>query len=210
MPGVKKEPSDDSAQASVVGTQPTAWRDAGVDRPGRFFQLAEQHADSLFLLQLSSTLPFPQRPPRSPDVSAMDVVVGAGGIAGDGATNEPRGATMAAAAGERDVGNGVDEPAASVAGVLDRLPEGLIGKLRIHRSGRTTLMLNGVEFCLLDGSAGSFLQQAVAIDCEPGMPTGRCEVLGNVQERFVAVADVEQLLSAKMAADASLSQPMLE
>jgi len=73
---------------------------------------------------------------------------------------------------------------------LSRLPDGKIGKLKIHKSGKVRMEIAGLPFCVDQGSA-IFFQQELGCIC----PLAKEYVnLGAVQSRVVLTPDVAALL----------------
>lgn len=72
------------------------------------------------------------------------------------------------------------------------LPEGRIGKLLIHKSGRVRLKMGDVLMDVNCGTPWPFHQQLVAINVrEEG---GHCVFLGNVKKRAICTLNISQLL----------------
>ncbi|XP_069581915.1 DNA-directed RNA polymerase III subunit RPC4 isoform X2 [Brachyistius frenatus] len=77
--------------------------------------------------------------------------------------------------------------------VLSQLPEGLLGKLQIRRSGKVELKLGDIVMDVSEGAAFSFLQQLVSVRLSDGR-TGDMMVLGNVHHKLVLSPDFQALL----------------
>ncbi|XP_070707677.1 DNA-directed RNA polymerase III subunit RPC4 [Pempheris klunzingeri] len=77
--------------------------------------------------------------------------------------------------------------------VLSQLPEGLLGKLQIRKSGKVELKLGDVIMDVSEGAAFSFLQQLVSVRLSDGR-TGDMMVLGNVHHKLVLSPDFQALL----------------
>ncbi|ELU12039.1 hypothetical protein CAPTEDRAFT_219764 [Capitella teleta] len=75
---------------------------------------------------------------------------------------------------------------------LGDFQEGLIGKLRVHRSGRTTLQLGSVSLDVSMGTPASFLQEVVSVYAEA--EEGNMTVLGHTEHKLLCVPDFESLL----------------
>ena len=73
---------------------------------------------------------------------------------------------------------------------LEWLPEGQVGKMRIHKSGKVSMEVNGVRFIVQPGTKCSFAQQVAVIDVEKESFT----VLGNVRNTMLVVPDYEDIL----------------
>jgi len=81
------------------------------------------------------------------------------------------------------------------AGSLSVLPEGRIGKLLIHKSGRVRLKMGDVSMDVNCGTPWPFHQQLVAINVrEDG---GHCVFLGNVKKRAICTLNISQLLQTE-------------
>lgn len=84
------------------------------------------------------------------------------------------------------------------------LPEGRIGKLLIHKSGRVRLKMGDVLMDVNCGTPWPFHQQLVAINVrEDG---GHCVFLGNVKKRAICTLNISQLLQTENSADEPLPQ----
>ncbi|XP_029383722.1 DNA-directed RNA polymerase III subunit RPC4 isoform X2 [Echeneis naucrates] len=77
--------------------------------------------------------------------------------------------------------------------LLSQLPEGLLGKLQIRKSGKVELKLGDIVMDVSEGAAFSFLQQLVSVHLANGR-TGDMIVLGNVQHKLVLSPDFQALL----------------
>lgn len=83
------------------------------------------------------------------------------------------------------------DEAATNAATLTRLPDGHVGKLRIHKSGKVRLELGGISFCVDEGCE-TFFQQDVACVCPVANEMFH---LGRVQKRMVLTPDLDALLA---------------
>lgn len=81
-----------------------------------------------------------------------------------------------------------------------RFASGLVGKVRVRQSGRTTLDWGGTSYELTPGNRASFLQEVVSIQVVPenrrNVPekAGEATSLGRVKGKFVVVPDWNQML----------------
>lgn len=82
--------------------------------------------------------------------------------------------------------------AADEGATLSRFPDGLMGKLRIHKSGKVRLEMGGIDFCV-DQGCETFFQQDVACVCPP--PAREVFHLGRVRKRMVLTPDIDGLLA---------------
>eukprot|EP00918_Siedleckia_nematoides_P097937 GHVU01214513.1.p1 GENE.GHVU01214513.1~~GHVU01214513.1.p1 ORF type:complete len:205 (+),score=33.25 GHVU01214513.1:1235-1849(+) len=75
---------------------------------------------------------------------------------------------------------------------LSDFSEGYVGKLQVHKSGRTKLVLGGVALDVTMGTPPSFLQDLVSIRVMEN--TGDMTVLGHIKHKLVCVPDMDSLL----------------
>ncbi|KAJ4290331.1 hypothetical protein N0V90_010547 [Kalmusia sp. IMI 367209] len=81
-----------------------------------------------------------------------------------------------------------------------RFASGHVGKLRVHRSGRTTLDWGGTSYELGAGNPASFLQEVVSLQIIPEgkrvVPedAGEAYSYGGIKEKFVVTPNFSQLL----------------
>ncbi|KAG5519997.1 hypothetical protein PMAC_001073 [Pneumocystis sp. 'macacae'] len=69
-------------------------------------------------------------------------------------------------------------------------PSGCIGQLKIHRSGKTTIVWGGVEMNVSIGSDCKFLQDIVAIDYKINQ---KAWLMGRIKHKYIVTPDIEQL-----------------
>uniref|UniRef100_A0A060T6V2 ARAD1C16566p n=1 Tax=Blastobotrys adeninivorans TaxID=409370 RepID=A0A060T6V2_BLAAD len=69
-------------------------------------------------------------------------------------------------------------------------PEGLVGKLRLHRSGKLSMTVGNIVMDVSQGTECSFLQDVVCIDEE----SKRAFLVGQVSRKLVASPNVDQLV----------------
>ncbi|KAF2873759.1 RNA polymerase III RPC4-domain-containing protein [Massariosphaeria phaeospora] len=83
-----------------------------------------------------------------------------------------------------------------------RFASGLVGKLRVHESGRTTLDWGGTSYELKPGLRTSFLQELMAVDIVPAEQrvaeedAGGATSYGRIKGKFIVVPDWDQMLVA--------------
>lgn len=81
-----------------------------------------------------------------------------------------------------------------------RFASGMVGKLRVQQSGRTTLDWGGTSYELTPGNKASFLQEVVSINLVPESSrivpedAGEAVSLGRVKGKFVVVPDWGSML----------------
>ena len=81
-----------------------------------------------------------------------------------------------------------------------RFGSGMVGKLRVHASGRTTLDWGGTSFELTPGTKASFLQEVASVEIRPenerAAPedAGDATSLGRVKGKFVVVPNWDEML----------------
>lgn len=76
-------------------------------------------------------------------------------------------------------------------GTLGRLPDGHLGKLRIHKSGKVRMELGGVMFDVNEGCE-TFFQQDIACICPNASEIFQ---LGRVNKRMVLTPDLDSLMA---------------
>eukprot|EP00747_Dinoflagellata_sp_TGD_P221472 gnl/TRDRNA2_/TRDRNA2_93308_c0_seq1.p1 gnl/TRDRNA2_/TRDRNA2_93308_c0~~gnl/TRDRNA2_/TRDRNA2_93308_c0_seq1.p1 ORF type:complete len:404 (+),score=70.84 gnl/TRDRNA2_/TRDRNA2_93308_c0_seq1:50-1261(+) len=92
---------------------------------------------------------------------------------------------------EEDVKREQEDAASAGAGAtITRYPDGLLGKLRIHRSGRVRMEIGGLPFCV-DQGCDTFFQQDLACVCPLA---GECIDLGPINQRMVLTPDIDTML----------------
>mmetsp|Transcript_24999 Transcript_24999/g.58161 ORF Transcript_24999/g.58161 Transcript_24999/m.58161 type:complete len:333 (-) Transcript_24999:32-1030(-) len=83
-----------------------------------------------------------------------------------------------------------DAASAGVGAGITRLPDGLLGKLRIHKSGKVRMEIGGIPFCV-DQGCDTFFQQDLACVC----PLANEVIdLGPIHKRMVLTPDVDTML----------------
>ncbi|KAL6151698.1 hypothetical protein ACJQWK_10405 [Exserohilum turcicum] len=81
-----------------------------------------------------------------------------------------------------------------------RFGSGLVGKLRVHESGRTTLDWGGTSYELTPGNKASFLQEVASVEVRPEKQraapedAGDAISLGRVKGKFVVVPNWAEML----------------
>ncbi|KAI6651490.1 DNA-directed RNA polymerase III subunit RPC4-like [Oopsacas minuta] len=83
---------------------------------------------------------------------------------------------------------------AELSGLKD-LPQGSLGNIRIHESGRVSMKIGDATFDLLNATPADFLQELVVIDHPPGSAQGHLTHLGYLSGRMVCAPDLEALAS---------------
>ncbi|KAF1968195.1 hypothetical protein BU23DRAFT_558734 [Bimuria novae-zelandiae CBS 107.79] len=115
---------------------------------------------------------------------------------------EPAGAAAPPAANGQPVIKKEDEfsdPRGNT-GTGARFASGRVGKLRVHKSGRTTLDWGGTSYEVGPGNPSSFLQEVVSLETIPEnkrvVPEDAGEALsfGRIKEKFVVTPNFSQLL----------------
>lgn len=71
-----------------------------------------------------------------------------------------------------------------------RYPEGLAGKLRLHKSGKLTMVLGNIVMEVSQGIDASFLQDVVAISPEDQ----KAHLIGQVTRKMIVSPDINELL----------------
>ena len=78
---------------------------------------------------------------------------------------------------------------------LRHLPQGSVGQVRIHESGRVSMKIGDAIFDLLNSTPAAFLQELVVIDHPPGSSQGHLTHLGYLSGRMVCSPNLEVLAS---------------
>lgn len=73
----------------------------------------------------------------------------------------------------------------------DALPEGFVGKLRLHKSGKLTMKLGKIEMDVSQGTESAFLQDVVVTDKDDK----KSYLIGQISRKMVVAPDVNKLLS---------------
>lgn len=151
--------------------------------------------DRMFLFQLPPLVPqlFDSTTKASLD-DAQDVHVKA--------EPEISATAMEAEPGQKDNEKVKDEPPPTVftsaSTVSERFPQGLVGKLSIHKSGKVTLDWGGTDMEVRYGTEVDFLQNVVCVeshelpdvtDVETQERIGKAYALGQVEKKMVLVPD---------------------
>ncbi|CAK0880656.1 unnamed protein product, partial [Prorocentrum cordatum] len=77
------------------------------------------------------------------------------------------------------------------AGSIAQYPDGLVGKLRVHKSGKVRMEIGGVPFCV-DQGCETFFQQDLACVCPDEFYD-----LGAIRNRAILSPDVDTMLAAE-------------
>lgn len=72
-------------------------------------------------------------------------------------------------------------------------PQGQIGKLRVHKSGRLTMLLGSVVMEVSQGTLSNFLQDVVVMDPD----AQRSHLIGQVTRKMIVTPDVTSLLDGE-------------
>jgi hypothetical protein len=175
---------DVSAQAASVSPdeENTAIR--------KLFEADDQDGERFFTIQMPPVLPFwvpdsedltktePVKEEPGPEVVTIDERAAA-------ATSEQEATTLSSSekhpTKKRKKAKPVDWPP----------PEGQVGNINIHKSGKVTMDYGGIRMTLAAGQDVNFLQELVAIDSEEKLEAW---VLGRIHNRLVATPDLDRLL----------------
>lgn len=94
-----------------------------------------------------------------------------------------------------------EDVSSGVGADINRMPDGRLGKLKIHRSGRVTMDIGGINFDVDQGCQTHF-QQDIACVC----PEAKEVIfLGQVHKRVVLSPDVDSLLAATSLSESGAS-----
>lgn len=93
-----------------------------------------------------------------------------------------------------------DAASAGAGATITRLPDGMIGKLKIHKSGKVRMEIGGVPFCVDQGSSTFFHQELCCVS-----PLAKEAVnLGPISNRVVVTPDIDGMfLEAERAEEAA-------
>lgn len=69
-------------------------------------------------------------------------------------------------------------------------PEGIAGKLRLHKSGKLTMLLGNIVMDISQGTDAEFLQDVVALSPEDQ----KAVLLGQIRRKMIVSPDIEELL----------------
>lgn len=75
--------------------------------------------------------------------------------------------------------------------LLQNHPEGKLGKLRLHKSGKVTMLIGNVPFEVQNGLECFFKQTVVSVS---NNPDAAYVELGEVGRRFLCTPDIESML----------------
>ena len=76
------------------------------------------------------------------------------------------------------------------------LPTGMVGKLKVHASGRVTLDWGGTSFCVGMGAHANFLQDVLIADFHDTTDDARLATsMGRVTGKFIATPDLDEMLA---------------
>ncbi|XP_046972101.1 DNA-directed RNA polymerase III subunit RPC4 isoform X1 [Vanessa cardui] len=154
---VKQEPTDDVDDALPLVEETLKPDVKEVFEDTNVANLLRSDKPALILLQLSDTLP------------------GRGG----GGDDEPRRKHDQPSTSGEDADKPVDNRCR-----LKDLEEGKIGKLRVHRSGRVTLLLGDTVFEVCSGTKASFYQEVVSAAVDEASRSANLVSLGALQHKL--------------------------
>lgn len=84
---------------------------------------------------------------------------------------------------------GEDAASAGAGSTITRLPDGALGKLKIHKSGKVRMEIGGLPFCVDQGSATFFKQELMCV-----CPLAKEIVnLGDIQNKVVLTPDLDAM-----------------
>lgn len=89
----------------------------------------------------------------------------------------------------RVVGDSADN-AAKQSAAITRYPEGMAGKLRVHKSGKLTMLLGNIVMEVSQGTEAKFLQDVVVMSPEEQ----KAYLIGQVTRKMIVAPDVDVLL----------------
>lgn len=89
----------------------------------------------------------------------------------------------------RVVGDSADN-AAKQSAAITRFPEGMAGKLRLHKSGKLTMLLGNIVMEVSQGTEAKFLQDVVVMSPEEQ----KAYLIGQVTRKMIVAPDVDVLL----------------
>ncbi|KAF5093458.1 hypothetical protein D0Z00_004054 [Geotrichum galactomycetum] len=83
-----------------------------------------------------------------------------------------------------------DNAAAKQSAAITRFPEGMAGKLRLHKSGKLTMLLGNIVMEVSQGTEANFLQDVVVMSPEEQ----KAYLIGQVTRKMIVAPDVDLLL----------------
>lgn len=89
---------------------------------------------------------------------------------------------------------GEDAATSGAGAAITRFPDGLVGKLKIHKSGKVRMDIGGVPFCVDQGCSTFFRQELALVDNK-----NTCFSLDEVVHRVVLTPDIDAMLSGSEA-----------
>eukprot|EP01135_Chromosphaera_perkinsii_P005002 Nk52_evm11s309 gene=Nk52_evmTU11s309 len=144
-------------------------------------QEEETDTDRLMLLQLPHFLPLPKG--ASAAVKRED-----GTVAGS-SSNSANAMDVDGVSGGDGAMTEYEEGGAGGSHVLSGVPEGLIGKLRVHESGKLSLKIGDVVYNVMEGAPIASLHSLVSISPEEGEFVN----LGELERKLIVVPDIDRL-----------------
>merc|ERR1712087_712595 len=84
-----------------------------------------------------------------------------------------------------------DAGTAGAGASITRLPDGLLGKLRIYKSGKVVMEVGGLPFCVDQGCELSFRQDLACVCPEAKEMTS----LGKIEKRMVLTPDIDAMVA---------------
>jgi DNA-directed RNA polymerase III subunit RPC4 len=86
--------------------------------------------------------------------------------------------------------NAAANDAAKQSAAITRFPEGMAGKLRLHKSGKLTMLLGNIVMEVSQGTEAKFLQDVVVMSPEEQ----KAYLIGQVTRKMIVAPDVDVLL----------------
>lgn len=86
---------------------------------------------------------------------------------------------------------GEDAATAGAGAAITRFPDGLVGKLKIHKSGKVRMDFGGIPFCVDQGCTTFFRQELALVDNK-----NTCFSLDEVVHRVVLTPDIDAMFPA--------------
>lgn len=83
-----------------------------------------------------------------------------------------------------------DNDAAKQSAAITRFPEGMAGKLRLHKSGKLTMLLGNIVMEVSQGTEANFLQDVVVMSPDEQ----KAYLIGQVTRKMIVAPDVDVLL----------------
>ncbi|XP_046442748.1 DNA-directed RNA polymerase III subunit RPC4-like isoform X1 [Daphnia pulex] len=96
---------------------------------------------------------------------------------------------------EKVVDHSISEAKPDKESVFEDIPEGRLGTLRIHKSGKITLQMGEHSFVLDSATQVSYLQDLISVEVDAEDKTGKMRALGPIKYKTVCLPDWDELIA---------------